>query len=485
MNDGPPRFPWFILVATLVWCSCMQIQISGYPDSESGAPPSCTYFSSSPIVNVELAKTPSCFEKLLAVGNKGCSNANLVRINTVMDFGFIALYWMAFIFLAAGHPGRWPKAVMSFITVSALFDCFENSRILAGARQYLANSVIEGPTPRNVSVMKWLTLAVALVGLGKVFWDAGGRWSRVHAVVLILAGGLTVPAVWFPGFLLPAVICFLAVFALALVRYFPFTWEETVLAVEYAYLIRFQIMAGLLLSLGLPAAYYFLPSIFQGLFDGRGFWSFTFIVWSAFQFAWTIMITCRLVLVYGPERFDPEKPIAVGRVGTTIVVGFGLLAVPAVYVLAKQTVLAHRLEEIPGVALGIAMALLVLMATAATHFAIEPEQGTSASAVFPSFGFLSNKLPGLPAPRFWRSAKKCLLAPAARRHCRNCERRSNPLGSRNGHHQSARLFRNLCSFGSCLLADARGSRKATSSALFRVFPSDCFDLVPFRSGLSA
>jgi Patatin-like phospholipase len=410
MNDRPSRFLWFLLVATLIWSGCMQIQINGYGKSHLGGPPSCTYFSSSsPIVNVELAGSPTCFENLLAAGSKGSGNAKLVRTNTRMDLVFVALYWTTFILLAASQPGGWPMAVMSFISVSALFDCLENYRILEGVRQYLANATIEGPAPRSVSMVKWLALAVALATLGKVFWDGGGRWSRIHGAVLVLAGGLTIPAVWFPDFLTPAVMAFLAVFILALVRYFPFTWEQTVLAIEYAYLMRFQITAGLLLSAGFPAAYYFVPSVFQGLFDGRGFWSFTFIVWAAFQLAWTIMVTCRLVLVYGPERFGRAKPIGVGRVGTTIVVGFGLLAVPATYVLAKQTILLHRLEEIPGIALGMAMALLVLMATAAMHFAIEPEQGTNASAVFPSFGFLSSRLPGLSAPSFWRFAKKCLL----------------------------------------------------------------------------
>jgi hypothetical protein len=408
MNDRSRRFLWFVLVATLIWSGCMQLEIAEYAKSQNGRVPACSYFSNSPVVNVELARTPSCFESLLTVGNKGKSNAKLIQINTYMDFGFIALYWLSFMLLAAGHPGSWPKAVMSFITVSAIFDCLENYRILEVVRKYLLNSPIAS-TPRNVSMVKWLTLALALLALGKVLWEAGGRWSRIHAAVLLIAAGLTIPAAWLPSFLLPAVVAFAAVFLLALVRYYPFTWDQTVVAIEYAYLMRFQITAALLLSIGLPAARYFVPSVFEGLFDGRGFWSFTFVVWGALQLAWTIMLTCRLVLVYGPERFGRAEPIGVGRVGATIVFGFGLLALPAVCVLATGTILPNRFEEIWGIALGVGMALLVLMATAVMHFAIEPDRGTNANAVFPSFGFLSSKLPGLPTPRFWSLVRRFLV----------------------------------------------------------------------------
>src|SRR5919197_5527714 len=57
--------------------------------------------------------------------------------------------------------------------------------------------------------------------------------------------------------------------------------------VEFLYLVRFQLIAALLLTVILPACYFLVPSIFIGLFDARGVWSFVLVVWMAGQLAWT------------------------------------------------------------------------------------------------------------------------------------------------------------------------------------------------------
>lgn len=177
--------------------------------------------------------------------------------------------------------------------------------------------------------------------------------------------------------------------------------ESALVWIEYAYLIRFQAIAGLILLAGLPLAYRYIPTIFVGLFDARGFWSFCFIVWAAFQLAWTVMVTCRLVVVYGPERFprmgpsvaNPQARVAATTVGAGTVSRFGLLAVPVIVVLFIGTAQLSVVLKFVAMAIGLTLAVCVLFLTASLHFAIE-DPGGSANQVFPSFGFLKARPEG-------------------------------------------------------------------------------------------
>jgi len=198
-----------------------------------------------------------------------------------------------------------------------------------------------------------------------------------------------------------------------------FSLESILARVEYAYLIRFQAVAGLLLVAGLPLAYHFIPSIFVGLFDARGFWSFCFVVWAAFQLAWTVMVACRLVVVYGPERFprmrpgvlDTQTSAPANIVGVGTVIWFGLLALPVVIVLFIGTAQLSVTLKAMAVAVGLLLAVLVLFLTASLHFAIE-DPGGRANEVFPSFGFLRPRPDGkLRAQiRLWSPVARLLAA---------------------------------------------------------------------------
>jgi len=171
--------------------------------------------------------------------------------------------------------------------------------------------------------------------------------------------------------------------------------------IEYAYLLRFQVAAALVLAVGLPLAYYLVPSVFVGLFDAMGFTSFLFVVWAAFQAAWTIMVTSRLVLVYGPDRFGPGVAFAPKPVGAGTVALFGLLAIPVVVVLFLGTAVPTSGPKALAALLGLVLAVGVLALTASLHFAIEDPAGHTAETVFPSFGFLGKK--ATPQSPFWSS----------------------------------------------------------------------------------
>ena len=136
----------------------------------------------------------------------------------------------------------------------------------------------------------------------------------------------------------------------------------------------------------------------MGAFDARGFVSFLFIVWASFQLAWTVMVTSRLVLVYGPDRFA-RATFQPRRVTAKVVSAFGLLAVPLVVVLFIGSDRPYGAGKAVAALLGLLLAIGVLVLTASLHVAIEDPQGHTAETMFPSLGFLQKK--ATPRSRFW------------------------------------------------------------------------------------
>src|SRR5262249_21715737 len=170
------------------------------------------------------------------------------------------------------------------------------------------------------------------------------------------------------------------------------------------YLTRFQLIAGALLSIILPICCFLFPSMFFGLFDALGFWSFVCVTWGAVQLAWTVIITWRLVTVYGPDRF----PGITGMKGRDDLPWstWGLFALPALPCILVTGFGTHQLSSariVLGIVVGILLATAVLWITARIHFFIEPESGRSALTVFPGLGFLR------PQPDNSRSAAARLL----------------------------------------------------------------------------
>jgi hypothetical protein len=394
---------FLFLIVTMVWSTAMGFEAGAIvsPDSHQ-SPPNC-YISGKAILDVELSPTAECFESVVRqeATDHGERNIRLIRTNTYMDFLFILLYWSVFVLFARVEEGRWSNWVTGFISSAALFDALENTRILKGLSALSIAAHVEGLLPRPFSLVKWTLLGLGFCTLGILVWSRKGRLYRLLTAALLASGVLTLGGLAIPKSMVYAVYGFALVFVLLLARIWPYPFASVLQWIEYGYLARFQLLAALLLALALPLAYHFVPSVFIGLFDGRGFFSFLFIVWAAFQMAWTIMVTFRLVLVYGPDRFMRASSIHAGRVGTGTVALFGLLALPVVTVLFLGT------SEPPGVwkalaaFLGLLLAIAVLALTASLHFAIEDPAGHSAEAVFPSFGFLGKTT--RPSSSFWNS----------------------------------------------------------------------------------
>ena len=403
MSSPLERRLFFVLILTMLWTAAMGVEANGIAPAEPDEVPASCYFSGKPILDVELAQSPKCVTFVATQGpaDKLAHNIGLFRLNTYMDFPFILLYWSVFVLFARVEQSRWTKWVIGLISGTALFDVLENFRILKGVAQLASSEQLSGPLPRPFSVVKWTLLGLTLALAGILVWSHKGRFPRLLACVLIVSGVLTFVGLWIPSVMVYAMYGFALSFVLILVRVWPYPVDSVLLWIEYAYLLRFQILAGAILSLGLPLAYRFLPSIFVGLFDARGFSSFLFVVWAAFQLAWTIMVTSRLVFVYGPDRFVRATSIQPKRVGVGLVAAFSLLALPVVVVLFIGTVHPGTWSKLLAAILGLLLAIGVLALTASLHFAIEAPSGHSADAVFPSFGFLAKAT--RPTSSFWAS----------------------------------------------------------------------------------
>jgi len=396
---------FFLLIASVVWAVAMQIEAIGIESANFQRPISCSYFVGNPIADAELAPNKECFGEVVAQGNRQIlpQNAQALRTNTHMDFVFIALYWAVLVCFARVDWRGWSRAVIGLVSVAAVFDGLENWKILSCVRELLSSGTVQGMLPRDFSLLKWMAfgLALAVLGAGRWFCEQG-FWRRILPLVLFAAGATTLGGLVGAKWLGYASIGYGVAFALGVLRFWPWSYLETLVGIEYAYLMRFQLLGAGILAAVLPTFYRVVPSIFTGLFDGRGFWSFAFIVWAAFQLAWTVMVTMRLVLVYGPDRFARTRmssgrmaPTGPQPVGVGTVVAFGMLAVPLVIVLSfgsefQQYRYAAAMKLLATV-LGLGAAIGMLALTARLHFAIEEDTRHSAELVFPSFGLLTTK----------------------------------------------------------------------------------------------
>lgn len=166
-----------------------------------------------------------------------------------------------------------------------------------------------GLLPRDFSFFKWALLGATLGLLGVLVWLQKGRLYRLTAIALFVSGVLTLLGLGTPQVMVYAAYGFALSFLLIFARVFPYPADSVLLWVEYAYLLRFQICLAGILALALPLAYPFVPSLFLGVFDARGFTSFVFVVWAAFQLAWTILVTSRSQLPTQTLSFESSGAV--------------------------------------------------------------------------------------------------------------------------------------------------------------------------------
>jgi hypothetical protein len=403
------RTLWFFIIAVAVWAGMMQLQLSGFDRTYGKTPGDCTYLSANPVLDLELSSSGPCFQEIVEQG-VAALNMPLLRANTILDIIFIFLYGTMlalFAFLTGrtkqdeatvpenvsenkkateAHTSAKPgdlglRLILAGICLTVIADILEDCRICSGLN-HLDSLRGDWLTPHWFSVSKWILFASVLAGLAVRTWST----NRILSSALALASALTIPGIWLPQCMAAAVIAFSLALAVALLQYYPFSLQKSLLLIEYTYLLRFPFAFGLILLVALPAGFFAAPSIFLGLFDAPSFVSYILVVWASLQLAWTVMATTRLVLAYGRDRFPGLAEIHLQPVGPRTVVVFALLALPCIVLtmLASLDVPAWKLAA--GTVVGTGLALGVLFAATLLYQALERSSRNTAADVLPAFG---------------------------------------------------------------------------------------------------
>lgn len=414
---------WIALLANIVWAVLMGWQVKGYYRSTQE---SCSALPrehglsnplTSPIAALSKANSVSEFEAVVDQCNKEENrlwNIHVAQTNTCMDFLFIGLYgsvFLLFSYLLEGPLGRWTQIAIG-ITMAA--DVAENVFLLISLHS-LTHSTMPTHPWGILTDLKWAFFAVSLLLLS---FNVFKRAQDIRAFLRLLMSsllGLTAIAVLVGIFYLPSltigILILAAALLLGLILYFPihpFSFDRLFLWIEALYLLRFQILAGALIAVILPVSYFAAPSIFLGIFDALGLKSFVFVIWATFQLAWTVMITARMVLVYGPDRFSalqvlcppPKLPASDEETPAKsestleewlpwrVVVCFGSLALPSVIMTICGTHGVSWYAKVLGSIVGLALSLGMLWLIAGVHAWVEPDPGRTAPQLYPQFGNL-------------------------------------------------------------------------------------------------
>jgi len=145
---------------------------------------------------------------------------------------------------------------------------------------------------------------------------------------------------------------------------------------RFLHLLRVQLIAAL--AMLAFAALTPTQPILQGLCDGIGFRSTLLLSMQAFLLAWTLHLSTRLVLIYGPARYG------IGGLATawrwvrspwSTLIAFSLLAAGVLADIWLQTGNVHAPAKTAAFVIGFLLAALLLIATANLHGYIEGSNG--------------------------------------------------------------------------------------------------------------
>ena len=155
MSDRSKGPLFFLLIVTVVWSIVMQWQIHSVLDQPFPKPESCHFTGK--ILDVELARSNACFEKVVERGayQHSAANVHAFRVHTYMDFAFILLYWAVFVFFMGELGNRLTKWVIGLISAAAVFDALENWRIIKCLDELNRAGRIQGMLPWEFSTAKW------------------------------------------------------------------------------------------------------------------------------------------------------------------------------------------------------------------------------------------------------------------------------------------------------------------------------------------
>ena len=193
------RIFWLVLVAATIWSLVMFWEASEFKkrdcSTEQGnARQACKH--TSPIAAIELATDPPTFRDRIDQGDPKANelwNTEIARVNTCMDFLFIALYWGVF-FLLARLQSRWAFVLVAlFISLAGAFDIAENVRLLQALHGVILGES-QFPVPGFVSEVKWVLFAIATCILGIALAVSKKLWAIVMAILTSRQGPVGTPS---------------------------------------------------------------------------------------------------------------------------------------------------------------------------------------------------------------------------------------------------------------------------------------------------
>ena len=203
------RVFWIVLIASMVWAVAMAFEASAFDKSLASGP--LSRFES-PVAMLELADSQQRFSAILDQAKRE-KNLSTMRVNTYMDFVFIILYCLTFIFLAlvCSRASGVAMAVGVTIVTAGVFDCWENLRLLGQFRLMTSTTLTKVPLPRPVSLAKWAMFALALCLVGVVLLEARRRVSNPELLVMVvfvfLAAGCTTVGLFRNRLISASVLC--------------------------------------------------------------------------------------------------------------------------------------------------------------------------------------------------------------------------------------------------------------------------------------
>lgn len=395
------RLLWLFLLMLAVWAAAMAWEAREFmrpPCPSQGAAGHWACVLDQPIAQTTLAASPAALKARLDQGSAGqfeTWNLAITRVHAYMDVLLAGLFWAVFVLFALESGRGWlTRGVIGAASGAAVFAFVKDVQLLQ-AVEAIRHGTKFAITPRTASLAAWVLLAAATALLGILLARMQRGWRRALGLLLIVIAAVTICGLaWIPLLTVAAVLTAIALLT-AIVLFMPlhpWAWKTALMWVEFCYLIRFQLIGGALLAIGLPAGYFAAPSIFSGLFDAQGFLSFAFIAYVSLQLALIVMITSRLTLVYGPIRFTGIRELpAAGGVTWTMTGMFSLLALPVIMMAGCGTTEVPWWQKVIGIAAAGLLSLGALWLIAKLHYSIESSPGSTARMIFPEFPLLATQ----------------------------------------------------------------------------------------------
>jgi hypothetical protein len=162
---------------------------------------------------------------------------------------------------------------------------------------------------------------------------------------------------------------------------------------QILHLLRVQLFAALLLFLAIPIGVCLHNGTFIGLSDAIGYRSLTLLTTSLFLLAWTLHITTRLVLIYGPARYcipnitllletdTPSRKFLHSPWFTLVIAA--VLPIPTLIDIWRNTDCIPATTKAFWIAFGFIVAVILLVASANLHDRLEAVNGTTAEQMYP------------------------------------------------------------------------------------------------------